>query len=437
MNNDKIKSTILVAIFVSIASQIHVNLFSDGFIVALSVLIMAIFMYLLENVTPTYIAICSGIFSPLLRMFFLMFDGKSLEVASYAALPDMVFFFTYAICYPLVYKVIIKEERNLINYPSALFLCDFLSNIAEMCMRSIQAGHNLIVVDTIVVLLVVAFVRTLIIQLVLIAVDRYTTVLLKRENLSEYKRLLGLAALIAGELQIMKKSAEEIDDITKEAFELYKLLDDSGVERDRSSRALKISQHAHEVRGDFLGIISTISTSFVDQYDDPPLTMKEILGIEREIVLAIANSNKMRTGNMNIVIKTKVNFLVEGYFKMMSIVRNLMVNAVEATKEKSGLIMVELDELNDEYILKFTDNGRGMSELQLESIFLPGFSTKFSEDTGKIQRGIGLSVVKDYVEDDFEGKISVSSKEGEGTVFTVKFPVETFRKADKDEILHS
>ena len=186
-----------------------------------------------------------------------------------------------------------------------------------------------------------------------------------------------------------------------------------------------------------MGIISTISTSFVDQYDDPPLTMKEILGIEREIVLAMANSNKLRIGNVNIVIKSKVNFLVEGYFKMMSIVRNLMVNAVEATKEKSGLIIVELDEINDEYILKFTDNGRGMSELQLESIFLPGFSTKFSEDTGKIQRGIGLSVVKEYVEDDFDGKISVSSKKGEGTVFTMKFPVETFRKADKDEILHS
>ena len=114
-----------------------------------------------------------------------------------------------------------------------------------------------------------------------------------------------------------------------------------------------------------------------------------------------------------------------------------MVNAVEANKEKSGLLLVELEEDNDEYVLKFTDNGKGMSELQLESIFLPGFSTNFSEDTGKIQRGIGLSVVKEYVEDGFDGNVSVSSKEGEGTVFTVKFPIETFRKAEKDEILHS
>jgi len=143
VNNDKIKSTILVAIFVSIASQIHFSVFSNGFIVALSVLIMAIFMYLLENVTPTYIAICSGIFSPLIRMIFLMFDGESLQVASYAALPDMVFFFTYAICYPLVYKFVIKEERNLTNYPSALFLCDFLSTTIYLWLISLTASKEL------------------------------------------------------------------------------------------------------------------------------------------------------------------------------------------------------------------------------------------------------------------------------------------------------
>ncbi len=434
VDKEKVKSTLLVAIFVSMASQISFHIFSGGFIIALSVLIMAIFMYLLDNVTPTYIAICSGIFSPLFRMLFLVVSGTDIQEASTAALPDMAFFFTYAISYPLIYKFVIKEPRNLVNYPTALFLCDFFSNMSEMTMRSIEAGQNLISFDTIAVLLLVAFVRTVLIQMILIAVERYTTVLLRRENLSEYKRLLGLAALIEGELQIMKKAVGEIDGMMKEAFELYKDLGDRGIDKATSGRALAISQHAHEIRGDFQGIISTIATSFVDQYDDPPLTIKEIIGIERELVLGIAN---IKSQGVSIVIKAKINFLVDGYFKMMSIVRNLMVNAVESFDGKSGSLIVDLDEDGDNYILKFMDNGGGMTESQIESIFLPGFSTKFSEDTGKIQRGIGLSVVKDYVENGFDGKITVASEKGKGTTFTITFKKSTFSEVEQDEILHS
>ncbi|MDY4061173.1 MAG: ATP-binding protein [Anaerovoracaceae bacterium] len=434
IDKEKVKSTLLVAIFVSIASQISFHIFSGGFIVALSVLIMAIFMYLLDNVTPTYIAICSGIFSPLLRMLFLVERGIDIQAASMAALPDIAFFFTYAMAYPLIYKFIIKEPRSLVNYPTALFLCDFFSNMSEMTMRSIEAGKNLIGFETIAVLLLVAFVRTTLVQVILIAVERYTTVLLKRENLSEYKRLLGLAALIEGELQIMKKSVREIDGIMKEAFELYKDLGARGIDKATSGRVLAISQHAHEIRGDFQGIISTIATSFVDQYDDPPLTIKEIIGIERELVMGIAG---VKSRGVSIVIKAKINFLVDGYFKMMSIVRNLMINAIESFDCRSGNLTVDLDEEGDNYVLKFIDNGSGMTESQLESIFLPGFSTKFSEDTGKIQRGIGLSVVKDYVENGFGGKITVSSEKGKGTVFTITFKKNLFREVEQDEILHS
>ncbi|XVG95537.1 ATP-binding protein [Eubacteriales bacterium KG127] len=431
---DKIKTTLLVAVFVSVASQISFNIFSDGFIVALSVLIMAIFMYLFDNVTPSYIAFCSGIFSPLLRLIFLMINGENFANASQAALPDMVFFFTYAISYPLVYKFIIKEKRNLINYPTALFLCDFFSNMSEMTSRSIQAGHNLITTDTIAVLLLVAFIRTVLVQVILIAVERYTTILLKRENLSEYKRLLGLAALIEGELQMMKKSLSEIDHIMKESFELYKYLGESGIDRAISAKALSISQHAHEIRGDFQGIISTISTSFVDQYDDPPLTIKEIIGIERELVMAIAAAQNK---TMSIIVKGKINFLVEGYFKMLSIVRNLMINGIEAISSNSGSIYIEIYQQDLNYYISFSDTGEGMTQSQKDSIFLPGFSTKFSESTGRIQRGIGLSVVKDYVENGFNGEISVESEKGKGTTFTLRFSKDMFKEVEEDEILHS
>ena len=48
----KIKKTIYIAIFVSLASQIRFNFITDGFIIAMSVAVMAIFIYCYEDLSP-------------------------------------------------------------------------------------------------------------------------------------------------------------------------------------------------------------------------------------------------------------------------------------------------------------------------------------------------------------------------------------------------
>ena len=65
MNREKILKTISVALFVSMAALIRFNFITEGFIVAMSVLIMGIFIYCYEDLSPMYIAALSGIFSPL------------------------------------------------------------------------------------------------------------------------------------------------------------------------------------------------------------------------------------------------------------------------------------------------------------------------------------------------------------------------------------
>ena len=60
MNPKTIKQTILVAFFVSIALQIHFNFLTEGFIIALSSVVMAIFIYCYVDLSAGYIAILSG-----------------------------------------------------------------------------------------------------------------------------------------------------------------------------------------------------------------------------------------------------------------------------------------------------------------------------------------------------------------------------------------
>ena len=66
-SSSKLQKTIITALFVSFASQIRFHFLTEGFIVALSVLIMAIFIYCFEDLSAMYIATLSGIFSPMLR----------------------------------------------------------------------------------------------------------------------------------------------------------------------------------------------------------------------------------------------------------------------------------------------------------------------------------------------------------------------------------
>ena len=75
------------------------------------------------------------------------------------------------------------------------------------------------------------------------------------------------------------------------------------------------------------------------------------------------------------------------------------------------------------YVFEVADDGPGISEKHLPRIFNMGYSTKFDEKTGNIYRGVGLCGVKNAVEEQFEGSISVDSEEGRGTKFHIEIPI--------------
>jgi len=95
---------------------------------------------------------------------------------------------------------------------------------------------------------------------------------------------------------------------------------------------------------------------------------------------------------------------------------NLVVNAVEAVKEKPNprIILSAYFSNTRKPIIKVADNGNGMPAEIMEKIFIPFFSTK------KSGSGIGLSLCKQIMML-HKGNIQVQSKEGEGTAFLLQF----------------
>lgn len=94
---------------------------------------------------------------------------------------------------------------------------------------------------------------------------------------------------------------------------------------------------------------------------------------------------------------------------------NLIVNAVEAVKDRDTKTIILSGELSgDKILLRVADNGKGMAADILDKIFIPFFTTK------KNGSGIGLSLGRQILQA-HHGALQVVSEEEKGTVFTLQF----------------
>jgi PAS domain S-box-containing protein len=103
---------------------------------------------------------------------------------------------------------------------------------------------------------------------------------------------------------------------------------------------------------------------------------------------------------------------------------NLIVNAAHAIAAGgkdagSGRIRISTAVEESWVILRFEDNGCGISEQNLERVFDPFFTTK---EVGK-GTGQGLAIARSIVVEKHGGTIQVQSVVGEGTTFSVRLPI--------------
>jgi signal transduction histidine kinase len=107
--------------------------------------------------------------------------------------------------------------------------------------------------------------------------------------------------------------------------------------------------------------------------------------------------------------------------KLRLITMGLVSNAAQFTDR--GRIALILSKDNDELRLTVADTGRGMTQEQIDVLF----SSSDHENDGEVINtdphcGLGSRIVKNLVKQ-LHGRISVSSKLGEGTIIAVSLPL--------------
>jgi len=92
---------------------------------------------------------------------------------------------------------------------------------------------------------------------------------------------------------------------------------------------------------------------------------------------------------------------------------NIIVNAIEAMEAGSGILQLRTFTRVDKCIISITDNGMGLDEESLSKVFEPYFTSK-TRGTG-----LGLTNTQNIILN-HNGHISLDSKKGVGTTFTIQ-----------------
>jgi len=135
-------------------------------------------------------------------------------------------------------------------------------------------------------------------------------------------------------------------------------------------------------------------------------------------ILRTAASDSFIPGNIKLAMKPgEMPRMFLDQEQLRRVFLNIILNAVQAMPD-GGKLTIQTSKHDDSVRIEFTDTGVGIPEENLPKLFTPLFSTKAKGI------GLGLTVCKQIIEA-HDGNITVKSKVGEGSTFTIELPIRT------------
>lgn len=264
---------------------------------------------------------------------------------------------------------------------------------------------------------------------------------------------------VAGQLGNAIIQASLFNQINKQKDELQvalKELKDTQIQLINSEKMASLGQLiagvAHEINTPLASINSnnSIISKFIKNIDDEELaeTLRDINEIDKEAVNRISNIVKSlkkfvrldeadlqeadinkeldltldlirhETKNKIEIVKNYSDIpLIKCYPNMLNqVFMNILINACQSI-EKTGKITISTKFINNDLMVKIKDTGKGIPEDKIDKIFSAGYTTK---GVG-VGTGLGLAISEKIIQK-HEGKITVASKENEGSEFTITIP---------------
>ena len=155
--------------------------------------------------------------------------------------------------------------------------------------------------------------------------------------------------------------------------------------------------------------------SDLQDYARPVKPMPVEIGLHQLINKTLSSLTVPENVKVSIVVEKDFPKLMLDPTLMQRVFSNLITNAVQAMPN-GGKLTIRASKKEETTLISIEDTGAGISDENLSKLFTPLFTTKAKG------QGFGLPVCKRMVEA-HDGNITVESKVGKGSTFTVEIPL--------------
>lgn len=414
------EKTALLIIFTTFMGQIYLQPFESDFRLTLAVVVINVAFLVFKEIRPMLTINLVGLLMLIVRSSVYAIERQITLLSGLNVYwPVLLFYFFYGLLF------VVLEVRSATKQPLLLLItlwfCDSMPNILEFIVRRGWAIHPL--GNAIYTIVAIGLIRSVLSTLFYYGLQYYVDIIKARRKHQDFVDNVVFRANLRTELFFLKKSRNDIEDAMQKSYKIYECM----AEVQLKQQLLEVTRDIHEIKKDYSRVLSGIERHLsygTDEEINPheALTMKfsEIL----EIVVD-ANQKVADRQGKHITFETHSQWdgQVKSFYAMISTLNNLVINGIEAI-ESSGRISLSSALEGPEISIRITDSA-GTLEGELEAvIFTPGYSTKYDPQSGIMSAGVGLSHVKQIVEEVFGGRIRYDVNPGTCTAFEIKVPME-------------
>ncbi|WP_111620268.1 sensor histidine kinase [Paenibacillus pabuli] len=416
VKNENVQMT-AIAFATAVGAQFKINPFrEDYFRIGLGVSILLFLLMIMPHLSYVKTGILTGIANLLFQSADLINHVQTVSILE--SMRDNL----GAGVYYVVFAYGLSKFRHQFHEMQPLLLgglitcIDFSSNFVELLLRGMLSGTNIFYMKEWLYLLVVGGLRSYFVIGLYNSFAVRQMRLLHAEQEKRMEQMLSVNSGLYGEAFYLQKAMNTIEGIAVDSYDLYRDLREQELNQ-YSQRTLGIAQQIHEVKKDSQRILAGLLKLY-DNEKAVNMSLSEVLNF------AIKGNRKyseMLNRKIEIRIEQQYDCDSPYYIPLLTVMNNLIANAVEAIKN-DGTIRIRVLEEGADVQFVVIDSGKGVPQAKRDVIFEPGYTTKFNE-VGIAATGIGLSHVRDIVQS-LEGRISVkSAPQGEkGSSFVVSIP---------------
>ncbi|MGD8366822.1 MAG: ATP-binding protein [Desulfobacterales bacterium] len=220
------------------------------------------------------------------------------------------------------------------------------------------------------------------------------------------KMAAGVAHEINNPLAVILQKTGWMEDLLEE--EEFK--DSENLEELKTS-IRKIEEHVDRARKVVQGMLGYARKM------EPHLEDVDVNAVVNQTIDLLQNYARINDIEIRTEFGPKLPIIASDQSQLQQVFLNLMTNAIDAIG-KDGLIRINTEVSRGSILVRVEDDGPGMTEEQQRRVFDPFFTTKAP---GK-GTGLGLWISHSIIEK-MGGTITVLSRKGEGSTFTVQIPI--------------